>query len=102
MAQQIRNLPAIQETQEMWVEKIPWREKYQPTPIYLPEKFHGQKSPAGYSPMGHKELDLGFMETSNPHRPSLERCQPFQDNVASLLLTASQSKEKYREHDMRI
>ena len=85
-----------------WVEKIPWRKKYQPTPVYLPEKFHGQKSMAGYSPMGHNELDLGFTETLNPHRPSLERCQPFQDSVTSLVLTASQSKEKYRKHDMRI
>ena len=33
------------------------RRKWQPTPVFLPGKLHGQKSPAGYSPWGHKELD---------------------------------------------
>jgi len=37
-----------------WVRKIPWRRKWQPTPVFLPEKFHGQRSLAGYSPWGHK------------------------------------------------
>ena len=31
--------------------------KWQPTPVFLPGKFHGQKSLAGYSPRGHKESD---------------------------------------------
>ena len=26
-----------------WVEKIPWRREYQPTPVFLPGKFHGQR-----------------------------------------------------------
>ena len=33
-----------------WVGKIPWRRKWQPTPVFLSEKFHGQRSLAGYSP----------------------------------------------------
>ena len=40
-----------------WIGKIPWRRKWQPTPIFLPEKSHGQRSLAGYSLQGHKELD---------------------------------------------
>ena len=40
-----------------WVGKITWRRKWQPTPVFLPGKSHGQKSLAGYSPWGHKELD---------------------------------------------
>ena len=40
-----------------WVGKIPWRRAWQPTPVFLPEKSHGQRSPAGYSLQGHKELD---------------------------------------------
>ena len=36
-----------------WVRKIPWRRKWQPTPLYLPGNFHGQRSLAGYSPWGH-------------------------------------------------
>ena len=38
-----------------WVEKIPWRRKWQPTLVFLPGKSHGQKSLAGYSPRGAKE-----------------------------------------------
>ena len=41
----------------LWVGKIPWRRKWQPTPIFLPGKCHGQRSLAGYSPWGCKELD---------------------------------------------
>ena len=40
-----------------WVRKISWRRKWQPTPVFLPEKPHGQKSLAGYSPKDLKELD---------------------------------------------
>ena len=40
-----------------WVEKIPWRRKWQPTSVFMPGKSHGQRSLAGYSPWGHKELD---------------------------------------------
>ena len=32
-----------------WVGKIPWRRKWQPTPVFLPRKSHGQRSLAGYS-----------------------------------------------------
>ena len=35
-----------------------WRRKWQPAPEFLPEKSHGQRSLAGYSPWGHKELDM--------------------------------------------
>ena len=34
-----------------------WRRKWQPTPIVLPGKSHGQRSLAGYCPWGHKESD---------------------------------------------
>ena len=37
--------------------KIPWRRAWQTTPVLLPGEAHGQKSLAGYSPWGHKELD---------------------------------------------
>ena len=41
-----------------WVEKIPWRRKWQPTPVFLPGESHGQRSRAGYSPWGYKESDM--------------------------------------------
>ena len=39
-----------------WVRKIPWSRKWQPNPVFLPEKFHGQRSLVGYSPWGHKRV----------------------------------------------
>ena len=41
-----------------------WRRKWQPTPVFLPREFHGQRSLAGYSPWGCKELD-----TTDSHFP---------------------------------
>ena len=37
-----------------WVGKIPWRRKWQPTPVFLSGEAHGQRILEGYSPMGHK------------------------------------------------
>jgi len=37
-----------------WVMKSPWRRKWQPTPIFLPGKSHGQRNLAGCSPWGFK------------------------------------------------
>ena len=40
-----------------WVGKIPQRRKWQPTPVFLPGKSHGQRSFfAGYSPRDHKRV----------------------------------------------
>ena len=41
-----------------WVRKILWRRAWQPTPVFLPRESHGQRSLAGYSPWGGKELDM--------------------------------------------
>ena len=40
-----------------WIGKIPWRRKWQPTSVFLPEKLHGQRSLADCSPRAHKESD---------------------------------------------
>ena len=40
-----------------WVRKIPWRRKWQSTPVFLPREFHGQRNLVGYSPCGRKEWD---------------------------------------------
>ena len=41
-----------------WIGKILWRKAWQPTPVFLPEESHGQRSLAGYSPWGCKESDM--------------------------------------------
>ena len=40
-----------------WVRKTPWKSAWQPILVFLPGKFHGQRSLKGYSPWGSKELD---------------------------------------------
>ena len=40
-----------------WLGKIPWRRKWQPAPVFLPGKSHGERSLVGYSPWDHKESD---------------------------------------------
>ena len=40
-----------------WVRKIPWRRKWQSTPVLLPGKSRGQRSLVGYSTWGRKESD---------------------------------------------
>ena len=46
------------------LERSPGGGKWLRTPGFLIEKTHGQKNPAGYSPKGHKELDM--TEELNP------------------------------------
>ena len=40
-----------------WVGKISRRRAWQPTPVFLPEESHGQRSLTGHSPWGCKESD---------------------------------------------
>ena len=62
---------------------IPWRRKWQPTPVFLPGESHGQRSLVGYSPEGCKELDT-TNAPSHLHTCYLERCH---GNLHSLRLT---------------
>ena len=46
--QMVKNLPATWESQvRSLVGKLPWRREWLSTPLYLPGKFHGQRSPVG-------------------------------------------------------
>ena len=57
--QMVKNLPKLRETRfDPWVGKMPWRRKWQPTPVLLPGKFHGWRSLVGYSPWGCKGADM--------------------------------------------
>ena len=48
-----------------WVGKTPWRRKWQSTPVFLPRKFHGQRSLVGYSPWDQKGLKKTEHEGKN-------------------------------------
>ena len=55
----VKNLPAMQETGSIpGVGKIHWRREWQPTLVFLPGEFPGQRSLVGYSPWGRKESDM--------------------------------------------
>ena len=41
-----------------WAGKIPWRRAWQPTPVFVTGKSHGQRSLVNYSPWGRKESDM--------------------------------------------
>ena len=59
VAHMVRNLPQCRRTRfDCWVRKIPWRRKWQPTPVFLPGKSYGQRSLASYSRRSHKETDM--------------------------------------------
>ena len=51
---EVKRLPAMWESGrpgfDPWVGKIPWRRKWQPTPVFLPGESPGQRSLVGYSP----------------------------------------------------
>ena len=63
-----------------WVEKIPWRRVWQPTPVFLPGEFHGQRSLAGYSPGGCKELDT-TEQLSPAHSKDISNLQNVRLNL---------------------
>ena len=56
--QLVKNLPAMQET---WVQSLCEEDALEnglkPTLVFLPGKFHGQRSLAVYSPWGRKDPD---------------------------------------------
>ena len=55
----VKNLPVIRRCGfDLWIRKVPWRRKWQPIPVFLPEELHGQRSLVGYHPWGCKESDM--------------------------------------------
>ena len=54
VAQMVKNLCGL----NPWARKIPWRREWQPTQIFLPGEFHGQRSLVGHSLWSPKESDM--------------------------------------------
>ena len=61
-----------------WIGKLPWRRKWQLAPVFLPGESHGWRSLVGYSPQGHKELDMTerfhFTSLHFPYTASGKQC----------------------------
>ena len=73
VAHTVKDLPAMQMTRaESMVGKIPWRRKWLPTSVFLPEEFH--RNWEGYSPRGLQEPDMTMQtDTHLILNPSLSR-----------------------------
>ena len=54
VAQIVKKLPQCRRCRFKPWGKFPWRWEWQPTPVFLPGEFHGQRSLVGYSPWGSK------------------------------------------------
>ena len=76
----------------LWVGMIPWR-KQQPTPVFLPRKFHGQGSLVGYSPWGHKESDT--TQHSTQPNSQQEKCYFLLCSVLSLWMENCYNSKGY-------
>ena len=89
VAQMVKNLPAMQETQ---VRSLGWEDPleraWQPTPLFLPGEFHGQRNLAGYRPWGRKESDmteqLGTHTHTNIHHTLLVTISLLQNHFIYL------------------
>ena len=81
VVQVVKNLPAMQ---KMWVRSLgqedPLGRAWQPTEVFLPGEFHGQRNLVGYSPWGLTELDTpeqlphGWQECDNKMTQPLWLC----------------------------
>ena len=58
---------------DRWVEKIPWRRKWQPTLVFLPGKSCGQRNLMSYSPWGCKESDTTKWQSLHTRMHKLHR-----------------------------
>ena len=64
---------------DLWVGKIPWKRKWQPTPVFLPGESHRQRCLVGYSPWGHKESDMTYQLNNNNNKIIRRKFDSFSD-----------------------
>ena len=60
-----------------WVRKIPWWRAWQPTLVLLPRDSHGQRSLAGYGPLGFAESDTTEVSKQQQQVTSHLLCWPL-------------------------
>ena len=73
---------------DCWVGKIPWRRKCQPTLVFLPGKFHAQRSLEGCSPGVAKKFRYNLV--------SKQKQQPYM--LVPILQERKQAQSKYRNY----
>ena len=70
-----------------WVGKIPCRRKWQPTPVFLTRKSHGQRSLVGYSPRHFQRVRHHLATTLQQQMPFYIKSQlsPVLSRLHSLI-----------------
>ena len=63
------------------VGKIPWKRKWQPTPVFLPGESHGQRSLAGYRPWVAKSRM--WLKQLSTHATAWWTCQTHRPRVTA-------------------
>ena len=73
---------------DSWFGKIPWRRKWQPTPVLLPGESYGWRSLVGYGPQGLKESDTTSLSLSplNSHFSLLQKKQQLRKDIIVFFL----------------
>ena len=69
VAQTVKTLPAVRETWDHWVGKIPYRGKWQPTPVFLPGESPWTEEPGGLHSTGSQRVGH---DLSDSHTHTLE------------------------------
>ena len=77
-----------------WVRKIPWRKKWQLTPVFLPGKSHGKRSLGGFSPRDCKKSDTA--EHQHQRQPTYKLKTPLVWLEATIL--GSLGGEHFNHH----
>ena len=94
--------PAMQETQrpgfDPWVEKILWKRKWQPTPVFLPGKSLGRQSLVGCSPKGCKKLD----KIVHAHTPLTQLGLSFRTRVTEAMWRWEGTKGDFKYERLRV
>ena len=94
VAQMVKNLPAVGEPALIpGLGRCPGQGHSNPTSVFLPGEFHGQRSLAGYSPLGYKESDMTECLTLIPIFPIavfIPLCCSCVFNCISLMLSCMQ------------
>ena len=82
-----------------WTGKFFWRKEWQPTPVFLPGKFHGQRSLVGYSLWGLQRVGHDWAtNTRNTHMKPQRGNRHF---LTSSLLLAFILKPNLQRHPRR-
>ena len=70
-----------------WVGKLSWRRKWQPTPVFLPGKSHGQRSLASYSLWDCKESGHNVAT-----KQQIFHCNMYHISIPLLIYVASMTR----------